>query len=75
MKCLSELGAEAEGALPVEHPPKDRVELVIYDNDGPEGLFVRLHFERSWHAVKFLKKRFRNHELPDLNFKLTNFWT
>lgn len=74
MECLSVRGAKAEGALPVAHPPENRVQLIIYDNDGPEGLYVRLHFERSWHAIKFLMQEFKPDGLSDLNFELENFW-
>lgn len=53
--------------------PKNCVELIIFDNDGPEGYYERLRFERSITAVKFLRE-LPDKEIEGLNFGITNYW-
>jgi hypothetical protein len=45
------------------------VELIVYDNDGPEGYFERLKFERSHQAVDYIITHYK----PDPNFQDLNF--
>lgn len=60
--------------IPILGPAYDCVELCIYDNDGPEGLFRRLRFARSADAIKMIIDTFDRSELDELNFTLENFW-
>jgi len=52
----------------------DCVELIIYDNDGPEGFFRRLRFNRSSEAILFIMDSLRRRDIRDLNFTITNYW-
>lgn len=54
-------------------PPKNCVELIIYDNDGPEGCFERKHFSRSSEAVAYIIKEYGN-ALDGWNFEITNHY-
>ena len=58
---------------PRSYPPVNCVELIVYDNDGPEGIFHRFQFERSAHAVRYIIENYSN-SLDGLNFEITNYW-
>jgi hypothetical protein len=61
--------------LPIEGPPVNCVELIIYDDDGPEGYFNRLRFTRSWEAIEAIIENFPTRkERSCYNFELTNHW-
>lgn len=65
---------EIESPLPIDGPDKDCCELVIYDNDGPEGFYRRFRAERSAELVKILLECFTIDKLEGYNFKITNYW-
>lgn len=55
--------------------PADCVELEIYDNDGPEGHFHRICFERSYQAVRYIVSKYMSQpDFENYNFKITNHW-
>jgi hypothetical protein len=54
--------------------PKDCVELIIYDDDGPEGFFRRFKFARSSEAIELLFDALERKDLKLFNFTLTNHW-
>jgi hypothetical protein len=60
--------------LPIDGNPSQCVELVIYDNDGPEGFFERMRFERSSQAIMMIINHFDAAEISELNFTITNHW-
>ena len=60
--------------IPIYGPAKDCVELIIYDNDGPEGLFRRFRFSRSSEAIKLVFDCFEESDLEGTNFELVNHW-
>ncbi len=54
--------------------PKQCVELIVYDNDGPEGYYHRICFERSHQAISYINSKYSTKERKNLNFELTNHW-
>ncbi len=65
---------EFQSPVPTDGKPKNCVELVIYDNDGPEGFYKRLRFRNSSDAVRCLMAWFKPEDLDGYNFKITNHW-
>ncbi len=65
---------EFKSPIPIEGPAVNCVELVIYDNDGPEGYYQRLRFGRSADAMRALYDNLPREELERFNFTLENFW-
>lgn len=49
------------------------IELIVYDNDGPEGYFERLSFERSHQAVDYIIQHYKQSpDYKELNFTIKN---
>lgn len=40
-----------------EHP-EAFVELIVFDDDGPEGFFERKYFKSSWEAAEYFVDQF-----------------
>jgi hypothetical protein len=56
---------------PEEH---NCIELIVFDDDGPEGYYERKLFERSHEAITFITTKFTPEEIKHLNFTIANHW-
>lgn len=68
------LNADKPALQWVHIPPANCVELIIFDDDGPEGFFGRIRFERSRDAALFIKD-LDDEEIMSLNFRIENHWS
>jgi len=49
------------------------IKLTIYDDDGPEGYYEVLEFERSYQAVQFLIDHWADQDFfKDYNYTIEN---
>lgn len=49
------------------------IELIIFDDDGPEGFYKSLKFERSYQAVEHIIAHYSSN-LKDYNFIIKNHY-
>lgn len=51
------------------------IELIITDSDGPEGMFERKQFVRSYAAIDYIIDNYKNRsDYHDHNFQIINHY-
>lgn len=46
------------------------IQLTIFDDDGPEGYYECILFERSWEAAEYIIENFMPQDVSLYNFRI-----